>query len=231
MQALLNTFPLIDIIAFAFFLICWKGYALFAEWGANKEGNLLYVTNLYRLEWMKEMLKRDMRTIDAIMIGNLLRSISFFANTTIFILLGLVTMLGYGEKAQSIIEHIPFVESSHGSLWEIKILLLILIFIYSFFKYTWSLRQYNYASIFVAAAPAHNDRVEEHDTIALRGAALVSNAARHFNHGLRAYYFGLAVLAWFLHPALFIATTAWVVYVTWRREYRSKTLDSFRIEG
>ena len=41
---------------------------------------------------------------------------------------------------------------------------------------------------------------------------------------LRAYYFGLAALAWFVHPYCFMAATAWVVLVTYRREYRSHAL-------
>ena len=47
--------------------------------------SLLSVTNRYRTQWMREMFKRDNRSVDAIMIGNLQRSITFFASTTIFI--------------------------------------------------------------------------------------------------------------------------------------------------
>ncbi|MFC7538268.1 DUF599 family protein [Siccirubricoccus deserti] len=44
-------------------------------------------------------------------------------------------------------------------------------------------------------------------------AAKVANrAARHFNTGLRAYYFGLAALAWILHPLALIAATLLVVW-------------------
>jgi len=41
---------------------------------------------------------------------------------------------------------------------------------------------------------------------------------------LRAYYFALAELSWFFHPALFMLTTAWVVSVLYRREFHSKAL-------
>ena len=84
-----------DLIALMFFIACWIGYAQFAEHEARSDKSLLAVTNRYRTQWMVEMLKRDNRSTDAIMIGNLQRSITFFANTTIFIVLGLVSMLGY----------------------------------------------------------------------------------------------------------------------------------------
>jgi len=213
-----------EILALVFFLVCWIGYARYAEHEDRIDKSLLAVTNRYRTQWMHEMLKRDNRSVDAIMIGNLQRSITFFASTTMFIVAGLMTMLSYHDRVNAIVGVIPFAKQSNGFFWEMKIFVLIIIFIYAFFKYTWSLRQYNYANIFIAACPAHHEHIEEHGHLALRGGYLISNAARHFNNGLRAYYFALAALAWFIHPYLFMAATALVVRVIYRREYSSGTL-------
>lgn len=212
-----------DACALAFFMLCWLGYAYSAEHALSRP-NLLSIINHYRLEWMREMLKRDNRSVDAMMVGNLTRSFTFFASTAIFILAALVSLLGYHTQFTAIINTIPYVKTTTPLLWEVKIFLLILIFTHAFFKHTWSMRLYNYVSIFIAAAPQRNDRTAEHETLAAKGAALTGNAARHFNSGLRAYYFGLAGLSWFLHPYLFIAVTALVVCVTYRREYNSSTL-------
>lgn len=213
-----------DVMSLLLFAASWTGYAYYSD--HQGQSNLLAITNRYRLQWMREMLRRDNRTIDAITVGNLSRAITFFASTTIFILLGLMTMLGSRDKLGIIVGTIPFAQQSTSFMWEIKTFLLIIIFIYAFYKYTWSLRQYNYANIYIVAAPAHKERVEEHEAIAKKGAQLVGNAARHFNNGLRAYYFGLAALAWFVHPLLFIMATGWVVFVTHRREFRSQTLST-----
>ena len=43
-----------------------------------------------------------------------------------------------------------------------------------------------------------------------------------FNLGLRAYYFGMALLAWFIHPVAFAAASVWVVLVLYRREFSSE---------
>lgn len=219
---------LLDTIALIFFIICWYGYAAFAEHEKQRVRSLVHVTNQYRQQWMRELLKRETRTMDSIMIGNLLRSITFFANTAIFILFGLVTLLGYQDRVSGIISSIPFAQTGSDFMWEIKIFLLIMIFVYAFFKHTWSLRQYNYAGIFVVAAPGPKERMDEHEELIRRGTALVANAAKHFNLGLRAYYFGLAVLGWFIHPIGFIITTILVVFVTYRREFRSNTLANLR---
>lgn len=224
MQNLFDIIALPDAIALVFFTISWVGYSYFTAMTAQHERSLLNVTNGYRTLWMREMIRRDNRTMDAIMIGNLQRSIAFFANTTIFIVLGLVTMLGYHDRADSIIAAIPFAEPSTPFMWEMKIFLLIIIFIYAFFKYTWSMRQYNYAGIYVNSVPPHEECRVDYDNIAGKGSFLIGNAAKHFNSGLRSYYFGLAALAWFINPYLFMAVTALVVCVTHRREYHSTTL-------
>jgi uncharacterized membrane protein len=189
----MKAFTHLDILAVIWFAACWIGYAFFADVMSKRSGNLLTVINEYRRNWMRQMLARENRMVDAALIGNLLRSISFFASTSIFIVLGLFT-------------------------------LLMIIFVYTFFKYTWSLRQYNYACILVGAAPPAGDRNVHYEEYAQNAARLVGNAAKHFNLALRAYYFGLAALSWFVNPWLFISASTWVVLVLYRREFRSHAL-------
>ena len=75
------------------------------------------------------------------------------------------------------------------------------------------------------AAPPHVDA----DSDAARDyadlvAGVASRAAEHFNKAVRAFYFGLAALSWFLQPYLFMALTLLVVLVVYRREFHSRTL-------
>ena len=69
---------------------------------------------------------------------------------------------------------------------------------------------------------------EEAEAHAQRTVAIVDRASRHFNRGLRAYFFALAALAWFVHPWLMIMAATWVVFVLYRREFRSKALAAIR---
>jgi uncharacterized membrane protein len=211
-------------VAFVFFIACWFGYARYSEKRDAREDSLFSATNKMRLNWMREMMGRENRSVDSIIVGNLTRSFTFFASTSIFVIAALVSMLGYRERVSAILVEIPFARISDGALWQMKIFLLIIIFVYTFFKFTWSMRQYNYVNMFIGAAPDYRVRKDEHEAIAQRGAKLTMNAARHFNNGLRGYYFGLAALAWVIHPYLFIAATMWVVHVTNRREFRSQTM-------
>ena len=223
--------PPLDILALLFFIVGWLGYVYVADMTRRRKRNLIGIIDRYRHAWMRQMLKRDNRMVDASMMGNLMRSIAFFANTSILILFGLTAMFGYREKVADILHAVPYAATSSPLLWEIKILLLVLIFIYAFFMLTWSLRLYNYASIFVGAAPMPYEAVHMHREIAKRGGRLMANAAKHFNSGLRAYYFGLATLAWFIHPLALMIATVWVIWISYRREFLSRSLQYLAHNG
>ena len=79
---------------------------------------------------------------------------------------------------------------------------MITIFVFAYFKFTWALRQYNFLSILIGAAPdraAPPDALERH---AQKFAQLSTLAGDEFNGGIRAYYFGFAALGWFASPTL-----------------------------
>jgi uncharacterized membrane protein len=63
-------------------------------------------------------------------------------------------------------------------------------------------------------------------------AARVANrAARHFNTGLRAYYFGLAAITWIVHPLGLIGASLLVLAELHRREFRSVVREALRASG
>jgi uncharacterized membrane protein len=217
----------VDMIAMAWYIFCWFGYAYYADNHYGKKINLVKIMDDMRTRWMHQMIKRDARMSDATLIGNIARSISFFASTTVLILIGIVTVMGSNQKeGMQVVSSLPFVMGSTAFMWELKLALLALIFTYAFFKLTWSLRQYNYVSIVVGAAPLCNEHKSHHYEYARRAGKLIGNAGRHFNFGLRAYYFGLAVISWFLNGYVFIGVTTLIVWVAYRREFRSHTVNN-----
>ena len=134
--------------------------------------------------------------------------------------------MGASEEAVAVLADLPFQEAPSRGLWELKVLVLVVIFIYAFFKFAWAYRLFNYCSILVGATPLEFEAEEEQEKIAVRLARINHLAAQHFNNGLRAYFFSLATLGWFLHPLLFVVSTIWVTSVLYRREFRSKSLKA-----
>ena len=212
-----------ELLAFGWFLFCWFGYNLIIDNFLRSSRGLSSRMHLYRVQWMTSALSRDNRVLDGNILRNLQSSMSFFASTSILILAGLLALLGASNQALIIIKQIPFAVIPPKIVWYLKIFLLIFLFIYSFFKMTWSLRQLNYMCILVGAMPPHDKETSDEFIPTARRAAMIGTmAAKEMNRGLRAYYFAIAVLSWFVSPMLFIVSTGLVVYVLYRREFRSE---------
>src|SRR5688572_20957253 len=217
----------LDILALVIFVAVWIGYAAFAERHARKVPSLHDAINGFRREWMVRMIERDNRMADVNIMRILARNSQFFASTTMLVLGALIALTGYIQQALDVVSGLPFTAKGSARLIEIKIALLVLIFTYAFFKFTWSIRQFGQAVILVGAAPKQpKDDPEQYAPVIDRITRIASYAGTNFNNGLRAYYFGLAALAWFLHPMLMIVATGWVISVLYAREFKSKTLEA-----
>lgn len=218
----------VDWLSLAIFFACWAGYAWYSEhsrWGA---GGLIRTSQTYRLQWSYQMLARDVRVMDSTLIGNLVTSVSFYANTTIYIIAGLVAALGAADKLISFTADLPFGYAGNRELLEIKLMLVLACFVFSYFKFTWSLRQFNLLSILVGAAPLGKRGEPGIDDYARRLAGTNNLAGDDFNRGIRAYYFGLAASGWLLNHWVLGVLALLVLVVLFRRDYRSPALHVLR---
>jgi uncharacterized membrane protein len=220
----LNT---IDWLALAVFAACWLGYATVVDRvPAIRARSVIMAMDAHRHRWMLATLGRDNRIADIAAIGNLMQSTGFLATTSILILGGLVALLGASDLGQRVVAALPWASVPSEALWEMKIALLLVIFINAFFELTWALRQFNYGSILVGAMPASTD--PDGPAQADAAARVLNRAARHFTTGLRSYYFGLAALAWILHPVALALASLLVLRELHRREFRSVVRDAVR---
>lgn len=212
-------------VALAWFVVCWAGFTIYAD-HLRRDRGLMGATSAARALWMARMTQRDNRILDSTLLQTQAQSVSFFASTSILILGGLVALVGAREQAAEVVAGVPFAEKTSALGWEIKLGLLAVIFVYAFFKFTWAMRQFNYTALLIGATPPPED--PDCGAAARRAARMGDLAVKHFNDGIRAYYFGLAALTWFIHPWAFIVASSWIVLVLWRREFRSNTLSALR---
>jgi uncharacterized membrane protein len=216
--------PSIDIAVMLWFLVCWFGYTWFAGRRATRVASLVMAMRKYRRDWFTAMITRENRMTDLIALSNLSTSSTFLASTSVLILGGLAALLGATQEVISVVSDIPFARHEPELVWRLKIIMLIVVFVYAFFRFTWSIRQYNFCVVLVCAAPAPTKETGPHSKYIDQLTDLASFSAENFNQGLRGYYFGLGALTWFLHPWLFAFSAAAVVVVLYLREFRSRTL-------
>lgn len=230
MLAIFSSVPLIDWLALVWLVACWSGYSWYSEYSAAARSGLVGISAGYRRLWASALLKRDLRVADAALIGNLMSTVSFYANTTIYIIAGLFALLGTLDKVISVTADLPFARTVNPNVVELKLMVLLAIFIFAYFKFTWSLRQFNLQTILVGAAPSPGDGSPEaeREDFARRLAAVNAFAGDDFNRGIRAYYFGLATVTWMIQPWFFMAITAGILVVLYRRDYASPTCKVLR---
>ena len=229
-------FPLsiADTLALILFLSAWTAYTFYAKFRAKRSYTLSSLMRRHREQWMREMLHRENRISDATIIGNLERVVTFFASTTILILAGLITAIFASENLLKVLAGLHLSSTTEVETIQFKLLVMALIFVYAFFKFTWSVREHIFSSILIGSAP-QAERLAQLDERELEGIALqaakMSDLANHdFNHGLRAYYFALALLGWLVNGWLLLLATLWVIAVLYGREFNSKALRLLRNE-
>lgn len=225
---ILTFLPWYDWLALLLFFSAWIGYAQFAKRQALTRGSLLAATNRERHAWMLQVTYREVRVIDGVVVQSLSTSPSFFASTTILIIGGLLAVLGASDQASELVREIPFAARTSTLVFDLKLILLAGIFVYAFFRFTWSMRQYTFGALLVAAAPDHlrfeQDGDAARQAFADRAGRIVALAAETFNDGLRAYYLSFAAIAWFFSPWIMMLATLGVIYVLYQREFHSDVL-------
>jgi uncharacterized membrane protein len=226
---IIQLLPWTDWVALGFFVLVWIGYALFAKHWSDGKHSILAMTNRYRHLWMLQTTARDPRMLDGIITQTLSATPAFFRSTSILILGGLFALLGTTDKAAELVREIPFAEQTPILVFEFKILVLVVIFVYSFFRFSWSMRQYTFVSLLIGAMPPpdtfEHEGAPNRQQYADRAAAMTGLAAETFNGGLRAYYFSFAALGWFFSPAMFVFATLLVAGVLYTREFKSEVLS------
>ena len=213
----------IDIASVLWFFSLWIGYNLIADSQRFRHKSVIGMMHEHRVRWMKEMLHRDMRMLDTMILNHLQGGIGLFASTSILAVGGLVAALGATDKAIAVLSALPLLGETTRLEWEVKVLLLMMVFVYAFFKFVWSYRLYGFCAILIGAVPNSTNIDTDAENRAQQAAKIGDLAGRHQNRGLRAFYFAMAALSWLVHPIAFMIATTWVVTVLYRRDFRSRS--------
>lgn len=226
----------LDIFSFFWFLTCWVGYSLFARKQAKKRNSLSSVLYRYRKEWVLKLSRSGMSEVDSELLGSLERQVSFMASTSLLILASLVTVLSAASEDFMNMSSLQFVEEVPLEIVQMKLLLMICIFVYGFFTFSWALRQYGFCFVLFGSSfntvRFYKDNADEkyqaqaapRDFKAMT--KVLDRAAHSYNYGIRAYYFAMAALAWFINDWFFMAACAVVIFVLYRREFKSSSLQA-----
>ncbi|WP_206027437.1 DUF599 domain-containing protein, partial [Klebsiella pneumoniae] len=180
------------ILAVGFFALEWLVYAITLEHTAYGRDSLSARMHVYREIWVRNLLHRDARMVDMQIMASLQNGTAFFASTSLIAIGGALALLRATNDALAVLGALPVNLTPSPALWEVKCIGLILIFIYTFFKFAWAYRLFNYVAILFGAMPPAGQRdTPEAEAHVIRTTRLFETAGRHFNRGQRAFFFAL----------------------------------------
>jgi uncharacterized membrane protein len=171
----------------------------------------------HRRGWMETFSTREMRIFDANLVSTLRSGTAFFASTCLIAIGGVAALLGQTERILGVVRDLGGEAGEAATaVWEAKLLVLAVLLVNAFLKFVWSHRLFGYVAVLMGAMPLPGTAADVE-----RAASIQNAAARNFNRGLRAVYFTLAALAWFLGPVPFMAAVALTALMLARREFFS----------
>ncbi len=217
----LSLLSLMDAAALAVLLILWAFMGWWIEHPSMKRPSTSFIMASYRREWMVQMIGREVRIFDAQTIGTLRQSTAFFASTCVIAIGGTLALIGNAEQIAGVAADLTDARDPE-IIWELKLLMIVVFLTSAFLKFVWSNRLFGYCSVIMGAEPNDPDHPKG-PQYARKAAELNIAAARSFNRGLRAIYFGLAAVAWLAGPLPLIAAASITAVVIWRREFASQS--------
>ena len=221
-----NIFSLLsfaDVVALSFFLFSWLAFEFLNDYSSFSKYGTDGLMAEKRREWMLVLAERDLRMVDTSIMAGLMQGTAFFASASILAIGGCFALLGSIDDIIKIYNDLPVAREMNRELLEIKVLGLTSIFVYTFFKFGWCFRLFNYCSILIGAVPQCDKAdLETRQKKALIAAEMNITAGKHFTAGLRGIFQALAFLGWFIGPGAFLISTILVLLVLIRRQYFSR---------
>ncbi len=221
----LALFQGMDLMAAAIFLVSSLGFSFFTDGRALKRPSLTWLMNRERGRWMETMTTRELRVINTGILAGLQQGTAFFASTSVFAIGGCFALMNASEQVMRVFQDFPVALPFSRTIFEAKLLALLLIYAFAFFKFGWSYRLQNYCTILVGAVPlVLNGEQPDEKVKAAAKKALRFNclAGKHFNSGLRTLFFSIGFMGWFAGPVVFIFSTIFILIVLVRRQFFSR---------
>lgn len=211
----------IDWVALIVFLASVMGYRFFLSFMLKRQPGLLYLGKLqqYRKAWIAAH-SGDQNSIMVVQtLRNTIMSSSFLASTAVLLIMGAVNLLHTLKSAEKT-QQLYLISVSSVEVTVFKVMLVILILAYSFFNFTWYIREINYMGFILNIPKGKLDEIEGGDATPYLERMFL-NSGIYFSLGMRGYYFLIPLLLWFFSPLLMAISCLVILLILVRRDLAS----------
>lgn len=168
---------------------------LFIRVRRNPLGTAIGITAHARLLWVDEVMreKRDILAIQTL--RNQVMAATFLASTSILICLGLMGATFRPGVFGEISHALNLAGTRNETLWMFKLMLLVVLFFFTFFNFALSVRYYNHAGFMINTFGTHDPTLSVEKV-----AEVLDHAALHYTFGMRGFYFSVPMVLWLFGP-------------------------------
>lgn len=208
---------MLTLVSTLFPLLCYLAYNMVVPQVERLRPSLSAIMNMQRRRWVSNATRRD-TPFDAILAGNIMGSVSFLASTAVLLILAIFAVFGQVPALIEALESLSLGRTYSALDVQLHLVVMLAMFVLAFFAFTLALRQFNHFCIMLGALDHHSPASEaEVDAIT----AMNALGARNFNSGIRAYYFSVSTVAWFVAEWLPIVVSLVTIGVLAHREFFS----------
>ena len=189
-------------------------------------GSLNEQLHVVRLRWlqMHQDIDREHRVFDAILLGHISNSVSYFGSGTLLVLAGLVGALANVNNVFLLTRGLKFVDKTMSlELFTLYFGLLTLIMVLCFFAFTYALRKMAYTFAMLGGLQAAPAETEQSRIMGEQSAVVLTEAVRSINNGIRGFYYAIAALFLFAGPYAAISATVAITALLFYRQLFSPT--------
>jgi uncharacterized membrane protein len=166
---------------------------------------------------------REHRVFDAVMMGHITNSISFFGSATLIVLASVIGLLANVKSLHEMASGLAFVAPSSLELFALRLAVVAAILAICFFSFVYALRKLAYTLALIGGLGEAPPQGAEAETMIAATATVLTEAIKSLNNGIRGYYFALAALFLFAGPYICIAMTLVISAVLYYRQALSKS--------
>ena len=187
-------------------------------------GTLNAQLHVVRLKWMKMLIhsRREHRTFDGIILGQISSAMSYFGSATLIVLVGFVgTLASINHVYASLMEMAFFPPISLG-LFTVYFGAITVIIARCFFSFTYGLRKLAYTLAMVGGLDEAPGDTPQAKVMMAQTATVLTEAVKSMNSGIRGYYFAVAGFMLFAGPMISIFATLAMSFMLYYRQGLSK---------
>lgn len=209
-MSVISTLEILLVVITAVIMVTYHAH-LYAKFRKTPLKTVIGVRNHVREMWVKEVMadKRDILAIHTL--RNQMMAATFLASTSILVSLGLFSAAFRPGVFSEVSHALNLVGTKTETLWMFKLMFLGILFFFTFFNFTLSIRYYNHAGFMINTFDPGDASVSETAV-----SKVLNHGALHYTIGMRGVYLSVPLALWLFGPIWMLSGSLVLTIVLYR---------------